>query len=89
MEIIVEKLNEDEFTVRVQQNGEMTQHNVTVSEVDWQKLTDKMCSKELLVEKSFEFLLEREPKESILSDFDIMVIAKYFPEYPDVIKKMI
>jgi hypothetical protein len=48
-----------------------------------------MCSKELLVEKSFEFLLEREPKESILSEFGIMVIAKYFPEYPDVIKKMI
>ena len=89
MEIIVEKLSEDEFTVRVQQNGEMTQHNVTVSEVDWQILSDKMCSKEFLLEKSFEFLLEREPKESILGAFSIMTIAKYFPEYPDEIKKLI
>ncbi len=48
-----------------------------------------MCSKELLIEKSFEFLLEREPKESILNEFDIIVIVKYFPEYPDKIKKMI
>jgi hypothetical protein len=89
MEIIVEKLTDDEYLVRVQQNGEMTEHDVTVTEDDWQKLTDKMCSKELLIEKSFEFLLEREPKESILSKFDIMIIVKYFPEYPDKIKKMI
>jgi len=45
-----------------------------------------MCSKEFLVEKSFEFLLERETKESILGSFDIILISKYFPEYPDKIK---
>jgi len=87
MEIIVERKNEDEFLVRIQQNGETTEHIILVHEQDWQMLSDKMCSKELLVEKSFEFLLEREPKESILSEFDIMIIAKHFPEYPDVIKK--
>ena len=31
--------------------------------------------------RSFEFLLEREPKESILARFDLSVIARYFPEY--------
>ena len=89
MEIIVEKINEDELLVRIQENGETTEHTIFVHEQDWQMLCDKMCSKELLIEKSFEFLLEREPKESILSEFDIMVIAKYFPEYPDKIKKML
>jgi len=34
-----------------------------------------------LVEASFAFLLEREPKESILRDFDLIVIGRYFPQY--------
>lgn len=34
-----------------------------------------------LVEASFAFLLEREPKESILREFDLTVIGRYFPEY--------
>ena len=34
-----------------------------------------------LVRRSFEFLLAREPKESILSAFGLSVIGRYFPEY--------
>ncbi len=30
---------------------------------------------------SFTFLLEREPRESILRDFDPTVIGRYFPAY--------
>jgi hypothetical protein len=30
---------------------------------------------------SFAFLLERELKESILRDFDLNVIPRYFPDY--------
>jgi hypothetical protein len=33
------------------------------------------------VEASFWFLLEREPKESILRRFDLAVIEQYFPDY--------
>ena len=29
----------------------------------------------------FAFLLEREPKESILRSFDVSVIGGYFPEF--------
>ena len=36
---------------------------------------------EELVQRSFEFLLEREPNTSILRRFDLPVIGKYFPEY--------
>ena len=42
---------------------------------------------EELIRKSFEFLLEHEPKESILSRFDLTVISRYFPEYEGEIKK--
>ena len=35
---------------------------------------------ERLLEASFEFLLEREPKETILRTFDLTVIERYVPE---------
>jgi hypothetical protein len=34
-----------------------------------------------VVEASFAFLLEREPRESILRSFDLSEISRYFPEY--------
>jgi len=36
---------------------------------------------EELVRRSFEFLLEREPNTSILPQFDLSLIRRYFPEY--------
>jgi hypothetical protein len=36
-----------------------------------------------LVRQSFGFLLEREPPTSILREFSLHDIAKYFPEYYD------
>lgn len=40
-----------------------------------------------LVRRSFEFLLEREPNTSILREFDLSVIERYFPEYGHVISR--
>ncbi|MDP3917070.1 MAG: hypothetical protein Q8Q42_02165 [Nanoarchaeota archaeon] len=89
MEITVEMLSEDEYFVTVVQDDTKTEHIVKVSDKDFNKLVGTACSKEDLVKKSFEFLLEREPKELIQKKFSIMIISKFFPEYPDVIKKMI
>ena len=36
---------------------------------------------ELCIEAAFRFLLDREPKESILRWFDITVICRYFPDF--------
>jgi hypothetical protein len=44
---------------------------------------------EALLEASFEFLLEREPKEAILRRFDLPIIERYFPEYPRVIGSLV
>lgn len=41
-----------------------------------------------LVRRSFEFLLAREPKESILSSFGLSVIGRYFPEYGREIRRL-
>ena len=61
-----------------------TTHIVTVLDAIHDKLTKGKISKETLLEKSFEFLLEREPNTSIMPQFEIEVISKYFPDYESV-----
>ncbi|HET7520901.1 MAG TPA: hypothetical protein VFK61_05095 [Candidatus Limnocylindria bacterium] len=39
-----------------------------------------------LVEESFRFLLEREPRESILRHFELSVISQYFPEWREAMQ---
>jgi hypothetical protein len=58
-----------------------TVHSVTVTPEYLQKLTGGRTSAETLIEKSFEFLLERESNTSILRAFDLTVIERYFSEY--------
>jgi hypothetical protein len=69
--------------------GTTTTHKVTLKSDYYEKLTNQRVTPEVLVEKSFEFLLERESNTSILSSFDLPVIAQYFPEYERVIKGML
>ena len=61
-----------------------TTHIVTVVDTIHDKLTKGKISKETLLEKSFEFLLEREPNTSIMPQFEIEVISKFFPDYESV-----
>ena len=66
-----------------------TTHRVTLTHLYYQKLTNNQVTPEILVEKSFEFLLDRETNTSILSRFDLPIIERYFPEYEETIKKML
>ncbi len=75
------------FVVTVSEKDSITRHSVTLARSDYDRITGgRMPPTELIVE-SFEFLLARESKESILSSFDLTVISRYFPEYEDVIRK--
>jgi hypothetical protein len=47
----------------------------------WERLTVGMHMLERCLEAAFRFLLDREPKESILGQFDVKVISSYFPEF--------
>ena len=67
--------------VRISDGSSYSDHRVTVSKAAFDQLTEGRCSQTELVRWSFEFLLEREPKEAILGQFDITVISRYFPEY--------
>jgi len=70
-----------EFQVTVIEGRSQTSHRVTMSKETYGKLTGGTVSPEECVRKSFEFLLEREPKESILRQFDITKISFYFPGF--------
>ena len=83
--IEVQCIGESSFRVVVEEGGSRTEHTVTVREDYYQRLTGGSITPEELVRKSFEFLLEREPKESILSSFDLPVIQRYFADYERVI----
>jgi hypothetical protein len=55
-------------------------HRVTMARDTYQRLTGGTCTPEQC-EAAFAFLLEREPRESILRSFDLTVISRYFPEF--------
>lgn len=85
IEIEEEKHGSAVFAVQVTEGGTSSDHKVTVKDEDYQRLAPEGVSRRELVEESFRFLLEREPKSSILSSFELTVIGNYFPEYEDKI----
>ncbi len=72
-----------EFGVEVTDGDETTSHRVIVPQSlldDW-GLEDSAA--EDVVRESFVFLMEREPASSILPEFSLAIIPRYFPEYRD------
>ena len=72
--------NPVELDVRVREGGGESRHRVTLGKATLAQLGGG--DEAALVEAAFRFLLDREPKESILSRFDLTVIERYFPEFP-------
>ena len=70
-----------EFEVTVHEGGTATHHRVTLRQADYERLSGGRAGPEALVRESFHYLLEHEPKESILRSFDLTVISRYFPAY--------
>lgn len=85
--IDVEVAAEEEFRVRVTEGNSTSTHRVTVSTRDYDRIAACKISRQELVKRSFEFLLEREPKESILAQFDLSVIGRYFRDYESEMKR--
>jgi hypothetical protein len=69
------------YRVTVVEAAGSSSHEVTVQPSDVARYAPG-ATPEALLEASFRFLLEREPKESILTRFDLPVIERYFPDYP-------
>jgi hypothetical protein len=80
-EIEVMALEPHVFGVRVTAGDTMTNHRVRVPESMVDDLGLGPVDPEVLVRESFEFLLEREPATSILGEFELSDIARYFDDY--------
>jgi hypothetical protein len=76
-----------QFEVAVGDGDSASMFQVDVDTSYCVMLTGSSDAPQDLVKRSFEFLLAREPKESILSSFNLKVIQKYFPEYEKEIQK--
>lgn len=85
-EIGVERLAGESFRVVVREASGSSEHTVTLKEADFARLARAGETREAFVRRAFAFLLEREPKESILSRFDVTVIGRYFPEFEATIR---
>jgi hypothetical protein len=75
------------LTVVVSDGRRETRHEVTLDRATHERLTGGQASPEALVCESFAFLLEREPPGSILRQFDLPVIGRYFPEYEAEVRR--
>ncbi|WP_341512027.1 hypothetical protein [Bradyrhizobium sp. ISRA442] len=69
------------FEVIVRVGDGETRHHVTLARDTCERLTMGTYPPEHCIRAAFQFLLDREPKESILRQFDVTVISRYFPEF--------
>lgn len=85
--IEVQTLDATRFEVTVAADAATT-HEVTASADYVEQLAGEAHKGAELVERSFQFLLEREPNTSILRQFELPVIGTYFPEYEKEMKRV-
>ncbi len=83
--ITVNKTDENTFDVTIDEEGSKATKTVTLDDKYHKKITGGIIPKEEVIKKSFEFLLDKEPKESIMSRFDLRDIVKFFPEFESYI----
>jgi hypothetical protein len=77
-----------QFVVTVAEAGDTSTHHVTLSKDDYERWGTNSSDPAGFIRRCFEFLLEREPKESILSRFDVSDIRSYFPEFDREIRRL-
>jgi hypothetical protein len=65
-----------EFEVIVREGKGETRHHVTMSRETCDELRGGVKTPERCLKAASQFLLDREPKESILSSFDVRVISR-------------
>jgi hypothetical protein len=90
--ITVEKVSDTaqsaHFKVVIESVDSTTTHDVMVPKSYWRSVTHNHVGINTFVKDSFEFLLKREPQESILPSFEIQMIERYFPEYEQTLRAL-
>jgi hypothetical protein len=71
------------FDVIVHDGRGESRHRVTIQADEAGRWAKFGAEPSRCVEAVMRFLLDREPKESILSAFDMRLVRRYFPEFDD------
>ncbi|MGH9183229.1 MAG: hypothetical protein ACRDZ9_05365 [Acidimicrobiales bacterium] len=86
-QITVTATSPGSFGVEITEGHQVTGHRVTVPEPFLEELGLGDADGEQVVRESMAFLLEREPATSIMEEFPLTTIARYFPEYPEELRR--
>src|SRR5271154_2869448 len=81
--VLADPAHELTFDVVVRDARSESRHRVTMQADDAARWAKPGAEPRHCVEAAMQFLLDREPKESILGVFDMRIIRRYFPEFDD------
>ncbi len=76
-----------EYGVEVEEGHEMTAHKVRLPQAFLDELLLTGFDEERIVRETIDFLLEREPATSILPEFSLEDVSRYFPEFPEELQR--
>jgi hypothetical protein len=77
----------NEYGVEVEEGDEITGHKIRLPETFLDDLLLTDVDQELIVRETIDFLLEREPATSILPEFSLEDVSRYFPEFPEELQR--
>jgi hypothetical protein len=77
------------FLVEVGHGDDLAEFFVDVDKEYWTRLTTRRIEPAELVRVTFEFLLDKEPKEVILKKFNVSDVSGYFPNYENEIRRLV
>lgn len=82
--VTVKKIDDRHFQVEIADGSASTTHDV---EIPAGFLDDLAVDDRRVISETFAFLLEREPASSIMRHFSLDVVTRFFPEYPDELRR--
>ena len=74
-----------QYAVTLEEGNDVRTYSVSMSEDYYQHLGIENNTPEEVVDAAFRFLLDREPKDAILTEFDLTDIKSYFPDFEEVL----
>jgi hypothetical protein len=77
----------NEYGVEVEEGHEVTAHKVRLPDAFLDDLMLIGVDQEVIVRETIDFLLEREPHTSILPEFSLDDVSRYFPEFPEELQR--
>ena len=86
-DVVVTPLGEGSFRAEVTEGPLTTSHRVSVPDDFLDRLGLRGVDEELVVRETIRFLLEREPATSILPDFSLEDVPRYFAEFREELSR--